>query len=376
MKQYILFLLCCFFTFTNTHAQSKSIAKKKETKTKVAITEKKTDNSLFTSMLPNTDKLLVIDSIVVDKESFLEHLDLQNDNGSVGIENNNAWFINALNNKKVYAVGDSVSGRKLFLAHYINSKWEQKRPLSELNALFSDINFPFLTPDATTLFFSAKGDNSIGGFDIYTTRLDTDKGVFYIPDNYGLPYNSTANDYFLAIEERYNLGWLVSDRYQPANKVCIYIFVPNKNRLKLAQEGFDNNTIKKIAQLNSIQDTWKFGNKQEAMRSLERLRNLRNKNNKDGETILFIVNDNVKYTSLKQFKSNKSKQLFTKLEDSKQLVAKQKSELDNLRMQYKQANKATLSSLKQDILFIENQLTKHLAEQKELEQRIRELELN
>ena len=112
------------------------------------------------------------------------------------------------------------------------------------------------------------------------------------------------------------------------------------------------------------------------MHSLERLRNLRNKNNKDGETILFIVNDNVKYTSLKQFKSNKSKQLFTKLEDSKQLVAKQKSELDNLRMQYKQANKATLSSLKQDILFIENQLTKHLAEQKELEQRIRELELN
>ena len=71
MKQYILFLLCCFLTFTNTHAQSKSIAKKKETKTKVAITEKKTDNSLFTSMLPNTDKLLVIDSIVVDKESFL-----------------------------------------------------------------------------------------------------------------------------------------------------------------------------------------------------------------------------------------------------------------------------------------------------------------
>jgi len=29
-----------------------------------------------------------------------------------------------------------------------------------------------------------------------------------------------------------------------------------------------------------------------------------------------------------------------------------------------------------NILFIENQLTKHLAEQKELEQRIRELELN
>ena len=376
MIRYILLLFCCFFTFTSTQAQKKKVVKKKETKAKVVATDKKVDNSLFATMLPNTDKLLVIDSVVVDKESFLKHLDLQNENGYVGIENDNAWFINALKNKKIYASGDSLSGRKLILAYYVNSKWEDRRPISELNTLFSDINFPFLMPDATTLFFSAKGHNSIGGFDIYTTRLDVDNGGFYIPDNYGLPYNSTANDYFLAIDERNNLGWLVSDRYQPEDKVCIYIFVPNKNRVKLAQEGFDNNTIKKLAQLNSIQDTWNFGNKQEALRNLERLRTQRNTGNKDRESVLFIVNDKIKYTSLSQFKSNKSKQLFAKLEDNKQLVAKQKTELENLRIQYKQANKAKQSSLKQDILFIEKQLMKYQLEQKELEQNIRELELN
>ena len=376
MARYILFLICCLFAFTSTQAQKKKVVKKKETKAKVVATDKKVDNSLFASMLPNTDKLLVIDSVVVDKDSFLKHLDLQNENGYVGIENDNAWFINALKNKKIYASGDSLSGRKLILAYYVNSKWEDRRPISELNTIFSDINFPFLMPDATTLFFSAKGHNSIGGFDIYTTRLDVDNGGFYIPDNYGLPYNSTANDYFLAIDERNNLGWLVSDRYQPEDKVSIYIFVPNKNRVKLAQEGFDNNTIKKLAQLNSIQDTWNFGNKQEAMRNLERLRTQRNVENKGRESVLFIVNDKIKYTSLSQFKSNKSKQLFAKLEDNKQLVAKQKTELENLRIQYKQANKAKQSSLKQDILFIEKQLMKYQLEQKELEQNIRKLELN
>lgn len=376
MTRYILFLICCLFTFTSIQAQKKKVVKKKEMKAKVVATDKKVDNSLFATMLPNTDKLLVVDSMVVDKESFLKHLDLQNENGYVGIENDNAWFINALKNKKIYASGDSLSGRKLILAYYVNSKWDDRRSISELNTLFSDINFPFLMPDATTLFFSAKGHNSIGGFDIYTTRLDVDNGGFYIPDNYGLPYNSTANDYFLAIDERNNLGWLVSDRYQPEDKVCIYIFVPNKNRVKLAQEGFDNNTIKKLAQLNSIQDTWNFGDKQEAMRNLERLRNQRNVGNKGRESVLFIVNDKIKYTSLSQFKSNKSKQLFAKLEDDKQLVAKQKTELENLRIQYKQANKAKQSSLKQDILFIEKQLMKYQLEQKELEQNIRELELN
>ena len=376
MSRYILFLICCLFAFTSTQAQKKKVVKKKETKAKVVATDKKVDNSLFATMLPNTDKLLVVDSMVVDKESFLKHLDLQNENGYVGIENDNAWFINALKNKKIYASGDSLSGRKLILAYYVNSKWEDRRPISELNTLFSDINFPFLMPDATTLFFSAKGHNSIGGFDIYTTRLDVDNGGFYIPDNYGLPYNSTANDYFLAIDERNNLGWLVSDRYQSEDKVCIYIFVPNKNRVKLAQEGFDNNTIKKLAQLNSIQDTWNFGNKQEALRNLERLRTQRNTGNKGRESVLFIVNDKIKYTSLSQFKSNKSKQLFAKLEDNKQLVAKQKTELENLRIQYKQANKAKQSSLKQDILFIEKQLMKYQLEQKEFEQKLRELELN
>ena len=376
MARYILFLICCLFTFTSTQAQKKKVVKKKETKAKVVATDKKVDNSLFASMLPNTDKLLVIDSVVVDKDSFLKHLDLQNENGYVGIENDNAWFINALKNKKIYASGDSLSGRKLILAYYVNSKWDDRRSISELNTLFSDINFPFLMPDATTLFFSAKGHNSIGGFDIYTTRLDVDNGGFYIPDNYGLPYNSTANDYFLAIDERNNLGWLVSDRYQPEDKVCIYIFVPNKNRVKLAQEGFDNNTIKKLAQLNSIQDTWNFGNKQEAMSNLDRIRNQRNIGNKGRESVLFIVNDKIKYTSLSQFKSNKSKQLFAKLEDNKQLVAKQKTELENLRIQYKQANKAKQSSLKQDILFIEKQLMKYQLEQKGLERNIRELELN
>ncbi|MBF1428549.1 MAG: hypothetical protein HXN46_02790 [Prevotella nanceiensis] len=376
MARYILFLICCLFAFTSTQAQKKKVVKKKETKAKVVATDKKVDNSLFATMLPNTDKLLVIDSAVVDKDSFLTHLDLQNENGYVGIENDNAWFINALKNKKIYASGDSLSGRKLILAYYVNSKWEDRRPISELNTLFSDINFPFLMPDATTLFFSAKGHNSIGGFDIYTTRLDVDNGGFYIPDNYGLPYNSTANDYFLAIDERNNLGWLVSDRYQPEDKVCIYIFVPNKNRVKLAQEGFDNNTIKKLAQLNSIQDTWNFGNKQEALRNLERLRSQRNTENKGSESVLFIVNDRIKYTSLSQFKSNKSKQLFAKLEDNKQLVAKQKNELESLRIQYKHANKAKQSSLKQDILFIEKQLMKYQLEQKEFEQKLRELELN
>ena len=76
MARYILFLICCIFAFTSIQAQKKKVVKKKEMKAKVVATDKKVDNSLFATMLPNTDKLLVVDSMVVDKESFLKHLEL------------------------------------------------------------------------------------------------------------------------------------------------------------------------------------------------------------------------------------------------------------------------------------------------------------
>ncbi len=85
MTRYILFLICCLFTFTSIQAQKKKVVKKKEMKAKVVATDKKVDNSLFATMLPNTDKLLVVDSMVVDKESFLKQLDLQNEKGYVCI---------------------------------------------------------------------------------------------------------------------------------------------------------------------------------------------------------------------------------------------------------------------------------------------------
>ncbi|MFR5270404.1 MAG: hypothetical protein ACLTGI_07025 [Hoylesella buccalis] len=60
------------------------------------------------------------------------------------------------------------------------------------------------------------------------TLFNSEDGTFYKPENYGLPFNSTANDYVLAIDDMYALGWLVSDRYQPEGKsVHLYIRANN-----------------------------------------------------------------------------------------------------------------------------------------------------
>ena len=58
-----------------------------------------------------------------------------------------------------------------------------------------------------------------------------------------MPFNSPANDYMYAIDEFNNIGWFASDRYQPDNKVCIYVFVPNSSKEVYNYESTDEQII-------------------------------------------------------------------------------------------------------------------------------------
>ena len=51
-----------------------------------------------------------------------------------------------------------------------------------------------------------------------------------MPENVGMPFNSPYNDYMYVIDEFNDLGWFASDRYQPEDKVCVYVFVPNESK--------------------------------------------------------------------------------------------------------------------------------------------------
>ncbi len=64
---------------------------------------------------------------------------------------------------------------------------------TEINTPF-DENYPYLTKDGLTFYFSSKGHNSIGGYDIYKcTRTET-VSPWSKPQNLGYPINSTGDD--------------------------------------------------------------------------------------------------------------------------------------------------------------------------------------
>ena len=152
----------------------------------------------------------------------------------------------------VFDVNDSAC--HIVQSDYIGNRWTT--PLRVEGISSASANNPFLMPDGTTLYFAQKGENSIGGYDIFVTRYDGDTGSFLRAENLGMPFSSTANDYFYAIDEANNLGYFVTDRRQPAGKVCIYVFIPNTTRKIYASENYSEEKMRSLARIDRIADSW------------------------------------------------------------------------------------------------------------------------
>lgn len=68
----------------------------------------------------------------------------------------------------------------------------------------------FLAPDGKTLFFSSKGHNSMGGYDIFKTTLEN--GKWTEPVNLGYPINSVNTDVCFSLTIDGKTGYFNSDR--------------------------------------------------------------------------------------------------------------------------------------------------------------------
>jgi ABC-type Fe3+-hydroxamate transport system substrate-binding protein len=65
-------------------------------------------------------------------------------------------------------------------------------PLS-VNTEF-DEDYPFLHPNGKTLYFSSKGHNSMGGYDVFKTTYDDATQTWSKPINLEFPVNSPDDD--------------------------------------------------------------------------------------------------------------------------------------------------------------------------------------
>lgn len=117
------------------------------------------------------------------------------------------------NEPSVFLVGDGQSlfyvsdkpggfGKKdLYLStRGPDDEWTEGENLGENFNTPYDEDAPFVTEDGQTLYFSSRGHNSVGGYDIFKSEKQAD-GTWGKPVNMGSPFNTTADDIYFVVDE-------------------------------------------------------------------------------------------------------------------------------------------------------------------------------
>lgn len=331
-------------------------------------------------MLAATQNICIIDSVVLAKDDFLKGIKLNKESGTITPYNEffntttqpeSYVFTNGLGNKCYYSQRDSSGHLSIYTSDKLAGKWSDPDKVKGLEDINDDINYPFMMADGTTLYFSAKGPESIGGYDIFVTRYDAENTKFLKPENIGMPFNSPANDYMYAENDIDSIGWFVSDRNQKAGNVCVYIFIPSETRKIYDSKVYSETEIKRFARIESIKNTWiNIADRNAYLEKYNQLVAADNKR-KNKSAFEFVINDNITYHNISDFKSHTGKELFISLQDMQKKYAQQEKDLDDMRDKYHSSDDAIKKNMRAKILEAENDIEKLNKNIKALEKSIR-----
>ncbi|MCB5246928.1 MAG: OmpA family protein [Candidatus Cloacimonetes bacterium] len=104
-------------------------------------------------------------------------------------------------------------GTDIYVSEKIGGIWTQPQNLGPMINTAENEQTPFLDWDGRTLYFSSRGHPGFGGYDLFKAyRAGTNWQEWSLPENLGLPVNSTRNDRYFYHARGSNEGYLSSDR--------------------------------------------------------------------------------------------------------------------------------------------------------------------
>lgn len=220
--------------------------------------------TLRQQMLGHVERILVVDSIAVDRDEFLSAFKIMPSTGKVldakemsqrlaaikmpdnFVGNPSTGFTNEFNDYMVWAQRDTTGHYRLaesvklidgtwstpaFTPALLNEGREtEDRDDEETVEISADALYPFMSDDGQTLYFAANNDQSLGGLDIFVAAKDPSDGDFLIPGNMGLPFNSEFDDYMMVLDRETGVGWWATDRNQLGDLITIYVFALTDER--------------------------------------------------------------------------------------------------------------------------------------------------
>jgi len=309
-------------------------------------------------MYPRAESLQIVDSILVAKQTWLEHLEqaggtIRPEEGLLGGDSlmRQASYRDALGRNWIRPTSTGLEWLSA-----VGDHWEKQALGTKALGEGTELAYPFLLEDGITLLYGRRTTQGLGGYDLYMTRLSGQGMSFLEPTLLGMPYNSPYNDYLLAYHESEDWGVLVSDRFCPADSVHLYRFIGKPSFL----------SGKSQSEVDSLGE--------EAMQARASLRGLLYKGSvvakqtkgtsHEGE-IYFLLQGSRVYRHWSDFSSKEALEAYRVAEAERKSVEERREHLRELRATWQSASEQERESLKTEILLLETQL-------RELETQLRE----
>jgi len=117
---------------------------------------------------------------------------------------------------------DNVGGQDIYRSRWdaVNKQWGRAENLGPTVNTIYDEDGVYVHPDGKTIYFSSKGHSSIGGYDIFSSRLEN--GQWTKPGSLGWPVNSPDDDMFFVMTADGNKGYFSSLRADGLGEDDIY----------------------------------------------------------------------------------------------------------------------------------------------------------
>ena len=313
-----------------------------------------------------TEDVQVIDSVVLNKNAFLEAYNLSGENGTIvpysdffkgGEDVSSTVYTNQKEDRIYYARPSENGTYNIYSQAKLIDAWDNENALMPNGT--DDNNYPYVLSDGVTVYFASNGHGSIGGYDIFVTQYKTNSNAnsYLTPNQMGMPFNSLANDYMMVIDENKGLGWFASDRNQAEDSVCVYLFIPNPTRKRIyqADDIEDHEALRNRSLLSSISDTWKENANYAGLikQAYTKAAQGSTKKIRDFE---FVINNKTTYYTLNEIKSQEAKELYSKVININKQIETLNKRLEQVRDSYTNGNSSVRNQLVSTILQAENQL--------------------
>lgn len=252
--------------------------------------------------------------------------------------NNVIFFPNNGNEVFYGSFGENkANGREIFnIKKNLDGTWSKPVNIGSVINTPYDEDYAFLQADGKTLYFSSKGHNSMGGYDIFKSVFDSTANAWTKPINLDFPTNTPYDDYLFITDKDELYAYFASNRETNGDNISVYKIVVDKKPVERQFNNIDEILNTSKLEVSTLADIKKAENSHNDANNKQLLTNNVSNNNNQ------LTSTNYKFKPITYSPNITTQQLSSEVDKDEKEINNQ---ANNLR---KQSDIAYLSAIEKN----------------------------